>query len=44
MTETVVQEESITALKAVRVAHLDSPKRRMLHILRADCVCPFALC
>ena len=39
MTETVVQEESITALKA---ASLDSLNRRMLRILRAACVCPLA--
>jgi hypothetical protein len=43
MTETVVQEESITALKAVRCRSLDSPNRRMLRMLRAAWGCPLAL-
>ena len=41
MTETVVQEESITALKAV-AAPLDVSNRRMLRILRAACSRPLA--
>lgn len=31
------------SLKAVRVRSLDSPKRRMLRIICAACVCPLAL-
>jgi len=43
MTETVVQEESITALKAVRIRSLDSFSLGMLRILCPALRCPLAL-
>ena len=43
MIQTVVQEESITALKAAHIRSLDSLNRRMLRILRAALRGPLAL-